>query len=116
MAGAPRHPLIERPPKPRTGWGTLRRDFGSLYAANGLIGVIFSATGPVAVILAVGTQGGLSPAELASWIFGVFFFNGLLTIMACWLSGISPGPRSSAPSLLPGLLFSSLASAAGCDG
>ncbi len=85
VAGAPRHPLIERPPRPRTGSGRLRRDFGPLYAANGLIGVIFSATGPVAVILAVGTQGGLSPAELASWIFGVFFFNGLLTILACWL-------------------------------
>jgi benzoate membrane transport protein len=58
---------------------------GPLYAANGLIGVIFSATGPVAVILAVGTAGGLSPAELASWIFGVFFLNGLLTLLACWL-------------------------------
>ena len=85
MAGEPRQPLIERPPRPFTRVGMLRRDFGSVYAANGLIGVIFSATGPVAVILAVGTQGGLSSAELASWIFGVFFFNGLLTILACWL-------------------------------
>jgi benzoate membrane transport protein len=47
--------------------------------------MIFSATGPVAVILAVGTAGRLSPAELASWIFGVFFLNGLLTVLACWL-------------------------------
>jgi hypothetical protein len=39
----------------------------------------------VAVILAVGTQGGLSPAELASWIFGVFFVNGLITILFSWL-------------------------------
>jgi hypothetical protein len=41
--------------------GRLRRDLGLLYAANDLIGFIFSATGPVAVILAVGTAGGLSP-------------------------------------------------------
>ena len=41
------------------------------------------ATGPVAVILAVGTRGGLSPAELASWIFGAFFVNSLLTLVAC---------------------------------
>jgi len=77
--------LIERPPRPLTGPRRLRRDLGPLYAANGLIGMIFSATGPVAVILAVGTAGGLSPAELASWIFGVFFLNGLLTVLACWL-------------------------------
>ena len=77
--------LFERPPRPlpavRGVWG----DFGALYAANGLIGLIFAATGPVAVILAVGAQGGLSQAELASWIFGVFFLNGALTVVACWL-------------------------------
>jgi len=73
--------LIERPPRPLAGPGRLLRDFGPLYAANGLIGMIFSATGPVAVILAVGTAGRLSPAELASWIFGVFFLNGLLTVL-----------------------------------
>jgi benzoate membrane transport protein len=77
--------LIERPARPLTGPGRLRRDLGLLYAANGLIRLIFSATGPVAVILAVGTAGGLSPAELASWIFGVFFLNGLLTVLACAL-------------------------------
>lgn len=77
--------LIERPPRPLAGPGRLRRDFGALYAANGVIGLIFSATGPVAVILAVGTAGGLTPAELASWIFGVFFLNGLLSVLACWL-------------------------------
>jgi benzoate membrane transport protein len=61
------------------------RDLGPVYVVNGLIGLIFAATGPVAVILAVGKQGGLSQAELASWIFGVFFLNGILTMLACWL-------------------------------
>ena len=55
-------------------------DFGLLYAANGLIGRLFAATAPVAIILAVGSSGGLSEAEIASWIFGVFFINGLITI------------------------------------
>ena len=50
------------------------------YAANGLIGLIFSCTGPVAVILAAGTSGGLTTAELASWIAGVFVLNGVITI------------------------------------
>jgi len=77
--------LFERPARPPTGPRRLLHDLGALYAANGLIGLVFAATGPVAVILAVGTQGGLSPAELASWVFGVFFLNGLLTVAACWV-------------------------------
>ena len=59
------------------------QDLGPLYLANGLIGFIFAATGPVAVILAVGLAGGLSEAQLASWIFGAFFLNGLLSIGFC---------------------------------
>ncbi len=77
--------LIEHPPRPLAGPRRVLRDLGLLYAGNGLIGLIFAATGPVAVILAVGTQGGLSQAELASWVFGVFFLNGVLTVVACWI-------------------------------
>ena len=58
-------------------------DFGGLYAANGLVGFIFAATGPVAIILAVGAQGGLGESDLSSWIFGSFFINGLLSIAFC---------------------------------
>ena len=71
----------QRPPRLRQ----VLSDFGPTYAANGFIGWVFSATAPVAIILTVGTQGGLSEAELASWIFGVFFVNGLITILFCWL-------------------------------
>ena len=39
----------------------------------------------MAIILSVGTRGGLSEAELASWIFGVFFINGWISILFCWL-------------------------------
>lgn len=78
---ATRQPLVEPFPRPLPGLRTLRADFGPSYAANGLIGLIFAATGPVAVILAVGTEGGLSQAELASWVFGVFFLNGILTAL-----------------------------------
>ena len=85
VEGAESRTLIERPPRPLTGPSRVRRDLGALYAANGLIGLIFAATGPVAVILAVGTQGGLTQAELASWVFGVFFLNGMLTVLACWV-------------------------------
>jgi benzoate membrane transport protein len=77
--------LLESPPRPFPGFRKLREDFGARYAANGFVGLVFAATGPVAVILAVGQQGGLSAAEIASWIFGVFFLNGVLTVLACWV-------------------------------
>ncbi len=75
---------LESPAVASPGLRQIRADFGLAYFANGLIGFIFSATGPVAIILSVGTRGGLSPAELASWIFGVFFVNGLLTLVMSW--------------------------------
>jgi benzoate membrane transport protein len=72
---------IEPPPTP----AAVASDFGLLYASNGLIGWLFAATAPVAIILTVGSHGGLSEAEIASWIFGVFFVNGLITILFSWL-------------------------------
>ena len=53
---------------------TLRRvlaDFGGVYFVNAVVAFIFAASGPVAIILAVGTRGGLAPSDLSSWIAGV---------------------------------------------
>ena len=59
-------------------------DFGGLFGVNALVAFIFAATGPVAIILAVGTRGGLGPSDLSSWLFGAFFVNGLISIFFCW--------------------------------
>jgi len=59
-------------------------DFGGLYAVNALVGFIFAASAPVAIVLAVGTRGGLTADDLASWLFGSFFLNGLISIAFCW--------------------------------
>ena len=76
-------PLLEPITRPLAGWRAFRADVGPVYAANGLIAFIFAATGPVAVVLSVGLAGGLPEAQLASWLFGAFFLNGLLTIAFC---------------------------------
>jgi benzoate membrane transport protein len=76
---------LERPSDPIPRWRGVLADVGPRYAANGFIGWLFAATAPVAIILSVGTRGGLSEAELASWIFGVFFINGLISILFSWL-------------------------------
>jgi len=76
---------IERPAQKPAAPGKVVADFGLLYASNGFIGWLFAVTAPAAIILAVGSNGGLSEGEIASWIFAAFFINGLLTILFCWL-------------------------------
>ncbi len=71
--------------RPLTRFNQFTRDLSPSALANALIGFVFAATGPVAVILTVGGSGGLDEATLASWVFGSFFINGLLSILACWL-------------------------------
>jgi benzoate membrane transport protein len=56
------------------------RDLSATHVANGLIGFLFAASGPLAIILATGTRGGLSEAQIASWVFGSLFLNGVLSI------------------------------------
>jgi len=74
----------EAAPGPWAAPGRVWKDFGPVYATNGFIGFIFAATGPVAIILSVGSRGGLTESDLASWIFGAFFLNSLITIAFSW--------------------------------
>jgi benzoate membrane transport protein len=59
------------------------RNLSATHAGNAIVAFLFAATGPLAVVLATGTKGGLSEAELASWVFGAFFLNGILSIVYC---------------------------------
>jgi len=69
------------PPGPRQ----IGSDFSAPYAVNGLVTFVFAITGPVAILLAVGRQGGLSESDISSWMFGSFFLNGLISLAFCWL-------------------------------
>lgn len=69
-----------RPPSLRA----LRADFGGQYVGAGATGVLFSATGPVAVIMGAAAAGSLTATQTASWVFGVFVLNGILTVVASW--------------------------------
>ncbi|MDO5670611.1 MAG: benzoate/H(+) symporter BenE family transporter [Corynebacterium sp.] len=76
---------IERPHLPRPSLREILRDAGPQEVGNGLVALIFSASGPIAVILAAAAAGNLSPDETSSWIFGAFLGNGLLTLFLTWL-------------------------------
>ncbi len=68
--------------RPLPGPARIFADISAENAINALVAFAFSITGPVAIILAVAARGHLSEAQIASWIFGAFFFNGLLSISA----------------------------------
>jgi len=59
-------------------------DLGPVQIANGFVGFLFAATGPVAVVFSVGAAGGLSETQLASWLFGIFVINGAITLAMTW--------------------------------
>jgi benzoate membrane transport protein len=73
-------PFLERPGVRPVRVSGFLRDVGPTYVANGVIGLIFAASGPIAVTLAVGTAGGLGEAQLASWVFGILFSGGAATL------------------------------------
>lgn len=74
-------PVLERTGVKPAGPRAVLRDWAPTYGVNGLIGLVFSASGPIAVTLAVGATGGLTAAELASWVFGIFLSAGLVTLV-----------------------------------
>ncbi|NLZ57857.1 MAG: benzoate transporter [Corynebacterium sp.] len=76
---------IEKPHLTRPKIREIFRDLGPQEIGNGLVALIFSASGPIAVILAAAAAGNLSPDQTSSWIFGAFLGNGVLTLLLTYL-------------------------------
>ena len=72
---------LEPPARPLPRAGELWRGYSLHFLANGIVAFLFAATGPVAIILAVGAAGGLDATDLASWLFGGFAIGGAITIL-----------------------------------
>lgn len=73
--------MLERIQLPIPAIKRVLSDFGGVYAANAVVAFLFAASGPIAIILAVGAMGGLSESDISSWIFGSLFINGIITIV-----------------------------------
>ena len=48
---------------------------------NGFVAFLFAVTGPVAIMLLVGTKTDLTNQELSSWLFGAFAINSVISIV-----------------------------------
>ncbi|WP_257203242.1 benzoate/H(+) symporter BenE family transporter [Corynebacterium cystitidis] len=76
---------LERPHLQRPTLHEFLRDAGPTEIGNGLVAFIFSASGPVAVILAATAAGNLTAEQTSSWILGAFLGNGLITLTMTYL-------------------------------
>ena len=75
--------LLERPPVLRLDLLDLVSGFRGVYVVNAVVAILFTASAPVAIILTAGAAGGLAEADIASWLFGFFFINGLISLAFC---------------------------------
>ena len=57
--------------------------FRGVYLANAVVAFLFAITAPVAIVLTIGQQGRLTEADIASWLFGAFFINGIISLVLC---------------------------------
>jgi benzoate membrane transport protein len=64
--------------------GNFFKDLTKDNITNSFIAFLFAVTGPVAIMLLVGTKTGLSNQELSSWLFGAFAINSLISIIFCF--------------------------------
>ncbi len=74
---------FERPPPFKLQLPILLGSFGGIYLVNAVVAFLFAVSAPVAIILTAGQIGGLTEGDIASWLFGCFFINGLLSIVFC---------------------------------
>jgi benzoate membrane transport protein len=57
--------------------------FGFVELVNAVVAILFATSAAVAIVLTAARQGGLSEADIASWLFGSFFVNGLISLVFC---------------------------------
>jgi benzoate membrane transport protein len=74
---------LERPPSLKFDRAHLLSGFGGVYLANAVVAFLFSASAPVAIILTASQQGSLTEADIASWLFGCYFINGVISLAFC---------------------------------
>ena len=74
---------LERPSALKFDLPDLLSGFRGVYLVNAVVAFLFAASAPVAIILTAGAAGGLAEADIASWLFGCFFINGLISLGFC---------------------------------
>lgn len=73
--------IFEDAPGIKEGINDLKENFNISTLGAGLIAAIFGCTGPPLIIIKGAMNAGLNEATITSWLFSVYFFGGLITIL-----------------------------------
>jgi len=77
--------ILERPDRSLPGAREIARGLDRHNITNGITAFLFATTGPLAIFIGVGTEGGMGQADLSSWIFGAYGVGGVLSLIFCLL-------------------------------
>jgi len=80
-AAQPKARLVEKGPGWRSGWSDFPKHLNQKTIAAGIISTIFGCTGPALVVIDSATKAGYNQAQIVSWLFGIYFFGGLLGVL-----------------------------------
>ena len=78
-------PKIEVPERPFVHLGGIVRHGFGHNLVNGFSAFLFAASGPGAMIFAVGVAADLPATVIGSWIFAGYFLSGMLSLLVCYL-------------------------------
>lgn len=73
--------LIEKGPGFASGIGTLSKYTNINTITAGIISTIFGCTGPALIVMNAADSGKLSAIQTVSWLFGIYFFGGLIGVI-----------------------------------
>lgn len=73
--------LIEKGPGFRSGLKDLRKNLNSKTISAGVVAAVFGCTGPALVTINASTAAGYTTEQTVSWIFGIYFFGGLISLL-----------------------------------
>ncbi|AOT71279.1 benzoate/H(+) symporter BenE family transporter [Geosporobacter ferrireducens] len=73
--------LIESGPGIQSGLKDLRKHLNSKTITTGVVAAIFGVTGPALVTIKAATDAGYTEAQTVSWLFGIYVFGGLISLI-----------------------------------
>lgn len=73
--------IIEKGPGFSSGLKDLKKNLNSKTITAGFVAAVFGCTGPALVVINASTKAGYTTEQTISWLFGIYFFGGLISFI-----------------------------------
>jgi benzoate membrane transport protein len=77
--------VLEPPERPLPSWRDLVASLDRHTVTNATVAWLYAITGPLAILLAVGSQVGFTHDQIAAWIFGGYAIGGFYSVLMSWM-------------------------------